>query len=108
MHLLYLYSLNTCICFQYKLTCAKCTEIFSEQKMFTHKYGCKNSEFNDISFLLSKENMNNVLTREIEFLIAVLEKDLAQENDKLRDAKVFCLEKGVHTIILHAGIYVYN
>lgn len=71
------------------MSCAKCTEIFSENHIYTHKYACKDSQFDDISFLLSKENVLNVLAREIEFMIAVLDNDLAQENEKLHDAQVY-------------------
>lgn len=95
--------------FQYKLVCAKCTDVFSEAQIYTHKYGCKNSTFDDISFLLSKENMMNVLAREIDFMIAVLDNDLAHENVKLRtDAQVYRLEKGDDTLIVTAGKSMIN
>lgn len=60
----------------------------SEDHIFTHKLHC-NSKFDDIGFLLTKDNMVNVLAREIEFMCAVLENDLAQENEKLRDGQVY-------------------
>lgn len=92
------------IIFQYKLACAKCTDTFSEEDIFTHKIRCVRSNFDDISFLLTKENMMNVLAREISFMIKVLDNDLAQENVKLRaDAQVYRLEKGENSLIVTAG-----
>lgn len=84
------------------LVCAKCTDVFSEEKIYTHKFGCKKSKFDDISFLLSKENILNVLEREIEVMIQVLDNDLSHE--KLRtDAKLFRVEKGADKILVTAG-----
>lgn len=82
--------------------CGKCTGCYSEDHIFTHKLHC-NSKFDDIGFLLTKDNMVNVLAREIEFMCAVLENDLAQENEKLRDGQVYRLQKGDGSIIVTVG-----
>lgn len=62
------------------------------------------SKFEDIEFPLTKKNMINVMAREIEFMITVLDNDLSQENVKLRsDAEVYRMEKGDNTLIITAG-----
>lgn len=54
--------------------------------------------------------MINVFAREIEFMIAVLDNDLAQENTKLRDgAQVYRLVRGANnTLIVTVGKFRYD
>lgn len=89
---------------QYQLVCEQCGAHFDETKIYTHKFGCPQSTFSDICFELTKENMLNVLSREIQFMLNVMEKDLENENPKLRDdGLVYELTGGQNAIMIVAG-----
>lgn len=88
---------------QYKLACAQCSETFTENDIYVHKFRCQ-STFADIYFVLSNENMIKVFSREIGFMIAVLENDLASEHEKLKDEKVYRLVQSANSNTLMVTI----